>query len=151
MNYETLSAKELIHYLDLYSNDPVVRRLVKLLQEESLVEELVEAGMDPVSREFEHDWEHLSPAEYIYKLKSDIDYYKQEVDDKDTEIFNLNKEVNRLSTKSLVSFIADVQQTLEFAKMEEGRAKRIAEHEKQLRQEAEKKFEFWEKLNHGVK
>ena len=146
-----LSNKEFINQLDLESTDPVVRRLLAIINDDSIRVELEEAGMDPVYCTFEYEWEHLHPADYIRKLKDDIEYYKRDIDDKDTEIYNLNKEINRLSTTSLVSFIADVQQTLETAKMEEGRARRIAEHEKKLREEAEHKFEFWEKLNYGGK
>jgi len=146
-----LSNKEFINRLDLESTDPVIRRLLAIINDDTIRVELEEAGMDPVDCTFEHDWEHLYPADYIRKLRDDIDYYKRDIDDKDTEIYNLNKEINRLSTTSLVSFIADVQHTLETAKMEEGRARRIAENEKKLREEAEHKFEFWEKLNYGGK
>jgi uncharacterized protein YlxW (UPF0749 family) len=56
-----------------------------------------------------------------------------------------------LSTTSLVKFIADVHQTLEMNKSERDRALRQSEQERERRKEAEQKFEFWEKLNHGVK
>ena len=152
MNYLNMTPKELVHYLDLYSEDPVVRRLVEFLSNNTLVEDLVEAGMDPVDMTFEYDgWERKTPADYIHALKNDVNYFEREADEKDYEIENLKKEVNRLSTKSLVSFIADVQQTLETAKMEQGRAERRAEHEKKLREEAEQKFEFWDKMNHGIR
>jgi len=151
MNYEAMSTKELIHYLDLYSDDPLVRRLVKLLQEESLVTELVEAGMDPVTREFENDWNQYSPGEYIRQLRSDLDYYVRECDDLQSQIQSLEKEVSRMGTVNLISFIADVHHKLEMAKMEQGRAERIAENEKKLRKEAEQKFEFWDKMNNGIR
>ena len=152
MNYEHLSVKELIHYLDLYHKDPLVRRLVKLLREESLIEDLEQVGMDPVSKVFKDDgWEYRTPGEYIEHLRNDIDYHVRECDNLQSQVHDLEKEVKRLSTISLVSFIADVHQTLETAKMEEGRARRIAEHEKKLREEAEHKFEFWDKMNHGIK
>lgn len=151
MNYLTMSSKELIHYLDFNSQDPIVRRLVKLLQEESLVEDLVAAGMDPETREFKHDWSYYSPSEFIEKLQNDVEYMDQDLIEKEREIADLEREVTRLSTKSLVQFIADVHEKLESAKMEEGRARRIAEHEKKLREEAEHKFEFWDKMNNGIR
>lgn len=151
MNYEHLTAKELIHYLDLYSEDPMVRRLVRLLQEDWLMEELIDAGMDPDSRQFKHDWEYYGPREYIEHLRNDVDYYVRERDEMEAQVFELEKEVKRLGTISLVNFIADVHHKLEMAKMEQGRAERIAEHEKTLRKEAEQKFEFWDKMNHGIK
>jgi hypothetical protein len=151
MNYDHLSARELIHYLDLYSEDPVVIRLVSLLKEESLVGELVEAGMDEDSMTFKADWQNMSPGEYIKHLENDVDYYVRERDELEQEKEHLEQEVNRLSTISLVKFIGDVSDKLDVAKSEMHRAQRIAENEKKLRQEAEQKFEFWEKLNHGVK
>ncbi len=151
MNYNTLSDKELIHYLDIYSDDLVVRRLVKLLQEDSVVKELIDVGMDPTNMTFEHDWQHLSPGDYIEQLRRDIEYYIDERDEMEQEKDRLEREVNRLSTISLVNFIADVHHKLEVSQMERDRANRQAEQERVLRKEAEKKFEFWDKINHGIK
>ena len=152
MNYENLSVKELIHYLDLYHEDPLVRRLVTLLREESLVEELEDAGMDPVTKTFRTDgWNYRGPAEYIQHLRNDLDYYVREADDLQNKVYDLEKEIKNLSTISLVNFIADVHHKLEMAKMEQGRAERIAEQERVLRKTAEQKFEFWDKMNHGIK
>jgi hypothetical protein len=152
MNYEHLTAKELINYLDLYHEDPLVRRLVTLLREESLIEELEEAGMDPVTKEFRDDgWNYLGPGEYIEHLRNDVDYYVREAEELQGQVHELEKEVKRFSTVNLVSFIADVHHKLEMAKMEQGRAERIAEQERVLSKTAEQKFEFWDKMNHGIK
>lgn len=151
MNYNNLSPKELVNYLDLHSEDPVVRRLIELLQEGSIVGELVEAGMDPNFNTFKDDWQDYSPGAYIEHLRSDLDYYVRESDELQSQVYDLEKEITRLSTTSLVKFIADVHGQLESAKMSEQRAVNKAETERKLRKEAEQKFEFWEKLNHGVK
>jgi hypothetical protein len=151
MNYNSLSDKELLNYLDLYNDDPLVRRLLKILEEGSIVQELVDAGMDPTNRTFEHDWQHLSPGDYIEQLRRDMEYHIEERDEIEQEKEHLEREVTRLSTMSLVKFIADVHQTLEMNKSERDRAVRQSEHERKLRNEAEQKFEFWEKLNHGIK
>jgi predicted RNase H-like nuclease (RuvC/YqgF family) len=152
MNYNNLSVKELIHYLDLYNDDPLVRRLVVLLREESLVEELEEVGMDPNTKTFRDEgWDYRGPGEYIEHLRNDVDYYVREADELRTEVHNLEKEVARLSARGVASLLAEVHDTLESAKMEEGRYRRMAEHEKKLREEAEQKFEFWDKLHYGIK
>lgn len=151
MNYDNLSAKELIHYLDIYNDDPMVRRLVKLLQEDSVVKELIDVGMDPTSNTFEHDWQHLSPGDYIEQLRRDMDYYIEERDEAEHKADELEREVIRLSTMSLVNFIADVHHKLEMNTMEKDRAVKRAEQEQELRKEAEKKFEFWDKMNHGIR
>ncbi len=151
MNYNSLSDKELLNYLDLYSDDPVVRRLLKILEEGSIMQELVDAGMNPNDKTFEHEWQHLSPGDYIVQLRRDMEYYIDERDELEQEKEQLEREVNRLSITSLVKFIADVHQTLEMNKSERDRALRQSEQERERRKEAEQKFEFWEKLNHGVK
>lgn len=152
MNYNHLTAKELIHYLDLNSTDPLVLRLVKLLQEESLVEELEEAGMDPVTKEFRDDgWNYRGPAEYIQHLRNDLDYYVRECDDLQNQVYDLEKEIKNLSTISLVNFIADVKHKLDMTIMEKDRANAKAEEERVKRKEAEQKFEFWDKMNHGIR
>jgi hypothetical protein len=151
MNYNTLSDKELLNYLDLYSDDPVVRRLLKILEEDSLVQELTEVGMDPLARTFEHDWQHLSPSNYIVELRRDAEYYMDERDAMEQEKEQLEREVTRLSTMSLVNFVADVQHKMEMNTMELARANKRAEQERELRKEAEQKFEFWDKINHGIK
>jgi hypothetical protein len=151
MNYQHLTVKELIRYLDLTSTDPLVRKLIQLLQDESLVEELAEAGMDPVTQEFKHDWEYFGPASYIEKLRNDVDYYVEECNNLENKVRELEGEVTRMSTVSLVNFIADVQHKLEMNKLETARANNRAEAERAARKEAEQKFEFWDKMNHGVK
>ena len=152
MNYEHLSVKELIHYLDLYHEDPLVRRLVKLLREESLIEDLEQVGMDPVDKVFKDDgWEYRTPSEYIQHLRNDIDYHVRECDDLQSQVYDLEKEVNRLSTIGIMNFVADVKHKLDMTIMEKDRAIARAEEEKVLRKSAEQKFEFWDKMNHGIK
>jgi hypothetical protein len=151
MRTEHLTTKELINYLDFTSTDPLVRRLIQLLQEDSLVQQLTEVGMDPLARTFEHDWQHLSPGNYIVELRRDAEYYMDERDQMEQEKDQLEREVTRLSTMSLVNFVADVQHKMEMNNMELARANKRAEQERELRKEAEQKFEFWDKMNHGVK
>jgi DNA-binding helix-hairpin-helix protein with protein kinase domain len=151
MRTEHLTTKELINYLDFTSTDPLVRRLIQLLQEDSLAQSLTEVGMDPVGRTFEHDWQHLSPSNYIVQLRNDAEYYMDERDQMEQEKDELEREVTRLSTLSLVNFIADVHHKMEMNTMERDRAVKRAEQERELRKEAEQKFEFWDKMNHGVK
>jgi len=151
MNHDNLTAKELIHYLDLYSEDPVVRRLVTLLQEDSLMCELVDVGMDEDTLQFKDDWQYYSPGDYISHLRNDLDYYVRECDDLQNEVYDLQKEIKNMSTISLVSFIADVKHKMDMTIMEKDRALARAEEERVLRKSAEQKFEFWDKMNHGIK
>lgn len=152
MNYQHLTAKELIRYLDLTSTDPLVRKLIQLLQDESLMEELEAVGMDPDTKAFRDDgWEYRSPGEYIEHLRRERDYYLEESDDQRRQIDQLEAEVKRMGTINLMNFIADVQHKMEMTTMEKDRAVRAAAADRKLREEAEHKFEFWEKMNHGIR
>lgn len=152
MNYENLSVKELIHYLDLYHEDPLVRRLAVALREESLIEELEAVGMDPDTKAFRDDgWDYRSPGEYIQHLRNEIDYYVRERNEAEDRVLELESEIKRLSTMSIVNFIADVKHKLDMNNLETARANNRAEAEREARKESEQKFEFWEKLNHGIR
>lgn len=151
MKTEHLTIKELINYLDFTSTDPMVLRLVHSLKNESLSVELEEAGMDPTIRKFKDDWEYFSPAEYINHLQRERDYYLEESDDQRHQIEQLEAEIKRMSTTTLMNFIADVQHKMEMTTMEKDRAVRAAAADRKLREEAEQKFEFWDKMNHGIR
>ena len=151
MNYTNLTKSELIRYLDLSSTDPLVRKLVTLLQEEGLVRELTEVGMDPVTHKFEYDYDFYGPAEYINHLCNEVDFYQREREEAEYQIHQLEKEIKGLSTMTLMNFIADVNHKMEMNNLELARANNRAEAERAQRKEAEQKFEFWEKLNHGIK
>lgn len=152
MNYQHLTTKELIRYLDLTSTDPLVRKLIQLLQDESLIEELEAVGMDPDSKVFKDDgWEYRSPGEYIEHLRREVDYYVGERNHAEDQVLELEAEIKRLGTMSIVNFIADVKHKLDMNNLETARANNRAESERVLRKEAEQKFEFWDKMNHGVK
>jgi len=146
-----LSNQELVNRLWLESTDPTVRKLLEIFNEESLIDELKSAGMDIKNMAFESDYQWYSPAEYIHHLRSDVQYYMDEADDLRNEVDALNREINRLSTISLVNFIAEVKHKLEMTTMEKDRAVRAAENDRKLREDAEQKFEFWEKLHYGIK
>ena len=52
-----LSNKEFINRLDLESTDPVIRRLLAIINDDTIRVELEEAGMDPVDCLSYRDWE----------------------------------------------------------------------------------------------
>ena len=110
MNYDSMTARELVHYLDLYSDDLLVRRLVKLFTHEELITELVDAGMDPETQMFRVDWGHESPGEHIQGLRNSLEHAQNEADDLRDRCEKLQEEVEQLQTRSIMEFIDEVWQ-----------------------------------------
>jgi hypothetical protein len=80
-NFNHLTYTELLNYLDLTATDPATRRLVELLYYDNttLVQQLIDEGMDPTVFEFEDGYESYSPGEYIRHLRNEVDYYADEI------------------------------------------------------------------------
>lgn len=62
MNYDSMADHELLHYLDLYSDDPLIRRLINVLARTrgALIDDLEDAGMDLQSWTFGESWNKYS-------------------------------------------------------------------------------------------
>ena len=71
MNYNAMSDTEFMHYLDIYNDDPIVRRLIGVLERTrgALVDDLVDAGMDARDWTFGDGWSRESPGQYIQDLQ----------------------------------------------------------------------------------
>ena len=110
MNYNAMTDRELLHYLDLYSEDPVVRRLVHLLGEArgSLITDLEEAGMDPQTLTFGHGWNTMYPGEYIEHLRSQLHDAEAEVEDLQYKLDEAVEERDNLKTRGIMEFIQEV-------------------------------------------
>ena len=110
MNYNAMTDRELLHYLDLYSEDPVVRRLMHLLGNTrgSIVEELEEAGMDPQTLTFHDDYDRMFPGEYIEHLRSQLQEAEAEVEDLQYKLDEAVEERDNLKTRTIAEFIQEV-------------------------------------------
>ena len=109
MNYNSMTARELVHYLDLHSDDPVVRRLVSLFSNDSLVADLVDAGMDPETLMFQIDWGHESPGEYIQSLRNSLSDAEDEASQLRYRCEDLEEQLEQLKTRSIMDFIDEVR------------------------------------------
>lgn len=140
-----LTLNELVHYLDLTTNDPLVRRLVDMLLagESVVVQELISAGMDPVEHTFKHDYDTVSPGEYIELLRSDIAYYKEEANDWETQHHKMKQERDRLSARTVVELLNDMQFKLNQAESDRNQATRVVENLKKKNAELEEKINVW--------
>ncbi len=112
MNYSIMTDLELLHYLDLYSNDPIVRRLVDLLGNTrgGIISDLEAAGMDPRTWTFGSDWESMYPGEYIESLRTDVRNAEEELSGLRYKYNDLEEECERLQTRTVMDFIKEVKQ-----------------------------------------
>jgi DNA repair exonuclease SbcCD ATPase subunit len=112
MNYHSMSDQELLHYLDLSSDDPLIRRLINVLAKTrgALIDDLEHAGMDSQSWTFGEDWNTFSPGQYIEELRNDVERAEDELRLAQHELMDLQDECHRLSTRTIMQLIEEVQQ-----------------------------------------
>jgi predicted RNase H-like nuclease (RuvC/YqgF family) len=106
-----------------------------------ILDDLEDAGMCPDTCTFENTY---SPGQYIRHLENEIDYLANERN-------QLQDELHELKATTLIDFIANVKQELHTAKWSIEESRRVAQREKELRIEAEQKWEMWDKLHHGIR
>ena len=147
MNYDSMTARELIHYLDLYSDDPLVRRLVKLFSQDELIAELVDVGMDPETQMFEIDWGHESAGEHIRGLRSSLEHAQDEADDLRDRCEKLQEELDQLKTRSIMDFVQEVWQekknNADLVKEAMGTVKAYKDENERLKE----KIDMWARMN----
>ena len=112
MNYKSMTDMELIHYLDLYATDPLVRRLANMLHNTrgGLISDLEAAGMDPDTWQFETDWQSMYPGDYIQQLRRDIDELESDLDCAKRDLEDAQEERDRLKNRSIGDFLKEVEQ-----------------------------------------
>jgi len=112
MNYHSMSDHELLHYLDLSTSDPLIRRLINVLTRTrgALIDDLESAGMDSQSWTFGEGWNTFSPGQYIEELRNDVERAEDELRLAQHELMDLQDECHRLSTRTIMQLIEEVQQ-----------------------------------------
>ena len=112
MNYNAMTDRELLHYLDLCSDDPLIRRIVKMLGRTrgALLDDLENAGMDRDTWQFETDWQHLYPGDYIIHLRNELSNAESELDSARRELEEIKDQCDELKTRNIMQFIEEVQQ-----------------------------------------
>lgn len=112
MNYNSMTDLELLHYLDLYSDDPLIRRLIDVLTRTrgEIISDLEEAGMDPQTWTFGDGWNKMFPGQYITDLEKQVRYAEEELDDVRYKLEQTVEERDELKTRSIMDFIQEVHQ-----------------------------------------
>ncbi len=143
-----LTFKELIHYLDFNSTDPVVRQLLKYFDdlEESVVEGLVQAGMDPSNCSFDYDGFYHSPGEFISKLRNDVDYAERMASEWEEKYYQIKDERDQLQARSVATLINEMNEQVKRAQADRNNSDRIAEKYRQENQELQSKINVWKIL-----
>lgn len=142
MNLDALSERELVNYLLMYNTDPVVQRLLSVIEcrqtdYDDLVDELVSVGMDRHYLVFDHN---DSPGEYISNLVRNVEGLEQENS-------QLQEEVDELKTKTVLDFLGEVKRELKLAREQQYEA---AQRTKKLQEEldqAKSKLDTWAIMN----
>ena len=145
MNYNTLNDLELIRYLDIYSDDPLVRRLVKIMLGEhgGIIDELVKAGMDIDTKEFEGDYNYYSVGDYIQHLRDAVTYHENESNDWERKYDDMREERDALKARSVADLLREMEDQVRVAR----ELKYMAEQEKarvvQQNKELQEKINVW--------
>ena len=148
MKYESMTVRELIHYLDLYSTDPVVRLLLDKINNEDLVSQLVDVGMDPVTNTFDDDRMTFYPGEYIKHLRKSRDYSSEEYDELKYRFDDLEESYNELKTRSIMDFVQEVRQeqqaSADLVKEAMGTVNAYKKENERLKEQ----IDMWARMNH---
>ena len=112
MNYNSMSDYELLHYLDLSSDDLLIRRLINVLTKTrgALIDDLESAGMDSQSWTFGEGWNKFSPGQYIEELRNDIRHAEDELELAQEELEQAINERDQLKTRNIMQLITEAQQ-----------------------------------------
>ena len=149
MNYNAMSDTEFMHYLDIYNDDPVVRRLIGVLARTrgALVDDLVDAGMDDRHWTFGDGWSSQSPGQYIQELRRELDEAELNLRLAQDELHDLQDECEQLKTRTVMQFIEEVQQEKRVAtdkvRVAQEQTKQIAQENAKLREQ----IDMWGAMN----
>jgi hypothetical protein len=150
MNYNSMSDQELLHYLDLSSNDPLIRRLINVLTRTrgALIDDLESAGMDSQSWTFGEGWNKFSPGQYIEELRNDIIHAENELELAQEELRQAMDDIDQLKTRTIMQFITEAQQEKNAAASRANEAwtetNRVRKENDKLREQ----IDMWGRLNH---
>lgn len=149
MNYNTMTDMELIHYLDLYATDPLVRRLANMLHNTrgGLISDLEAAGMNPDTWMFETEWQNMYPGDYIQQLRRDIEELESDLNHTKYKLEESESERNELKTRTIMDFVQEVWQEKRTARftVEQAQAETKKVHEENVK--LKEQIDMWGKLN----
>lgn len=143
LDHNSLTDKELIHYLDLYSDDPLLRRLATMLTNTrgGLVSDLENAGMHPDTWMFETDWQSMYPGDYIIHLRRELDEAESDLAYTKSELEEVTEKWEELQTRTIMDFVQEVWQEKRTA------SNKVAEAMKEINQVKEQNAKLKEQID----
>ena len=137
--------QELVHHLDLYTTDPLVRRLIDMLvaNENPILEQLIENGMDPINHTFTYDHQDMDVGEYINQLKRDCQYFEEELDLAQRELSEEQAKRRRLETRSVAEMLGNMEELNKRYLAELANTQRIIKKVEQENNELKDKINVW--------
>lgn len=150
MNYNSMSDTEILHYLDLYSDDPLIRRLINVLAKTrgALIDDLEHAGMDSQSWTFGEGWGKFSPGQYIEELRHDVRRVEDELELAQEELEQMRDERDQLKTRNIMQFIEEVKQEKKANQDLVKDAMATVQAYKKENERLKEQIDMWGRLNH---
>ena len=147
MNLNNFTDDELIRYLDVHSEDPVIRRLVKIFNDndEMIFSQLLKVGMDRDGR-FETNYEYLPVGEYIEHLRSELAYYQSEAEELEYKLEDKKEEVKRLSARSIAEVMTELNDEIKRVDQRARENERAKERAEEARDLAREQLKAWNHL-----
>ena len=136
MNY---SDAELLNYLYWYSDDPIVKRLVEMGFKFIEVQRKLENA--DIDLDLEHDGRHI--LDHLESKENEISYLN-------SRVHELEDEVERLGTRSVIDFISSVHTTLSNYEHEIRSSYEKINDANARADDLQKKLSMWAKLNGQV-
>jgi hypothetical protein len=146
MKLNHLSDDELLDYLDRYSEDPIMKRIVDILlrKQQGIISDLVAAGMDPQDWTFCPDhYNHFYPGQYVTYLKNEIDSIETDLENTQYDLQKAEDEIKRLEARNVASLIADLNDEIKAMTAERDRAKRQREEALAENERTKSKMKVW--------
>lgn len=140
---------ELLHYLDLYSDDPLIRRLIDVLTRTrgEIISDLEEAGMDPQTWTFGDGWSKMFPGQYITDLERQISELESDLNYTKSELEEITEERDDLKTRNIMQFIEEVWQEKRTAAHKVSEAMKEADNQRQENARLKEKLDMWGRMN----
>lgn len=149
MNYNSMTDLELLHYLDIYSDDPLIRRLIDVLTRTrgAIISDLEAAGMDPQTWTFRTEWQDMYPGEYIQQLRRERDEAESNLEHTKYKLEESETELDELKTRSIMDFVQEVWQEKRTASFKVSEAMNEVAQVKEQNAKLREQIDMWGRLN----
>ena len=150
MNYNSMNDTELLHYLDLYSGDPLIQRLIGVLSrtQGALIEDLEDAGMDTHSWTFDDGYIKRSPGQHIQELQHERNSAESELRLAQHELEQVSKERDQLAARGVMELIDEVNVIRKLSNAQTAAAQQDANRVREENAKLREQIDMWGKMNY---